>query len=560
MADGGDGVDLGIAGLGPGVLVGRGGFGLVYRATQLSSRGVVAVKVLQGHLEEAAVARFEREASALGALRGHPNICTVYDAGVDPEGRPYLVMEYAPSSLATRISEGGALPWEEAAALGVRLAGALETAHRADLLHRDVKPENVLVTSFGEWRLADFGLVRTSDDTLSRSLTATVSHAAPELLAGDPASVASDVYALGSTLFVALTGHNAFATADRAHPASLYRQIAEDPVPDLPGTPEALADVIKTAMAKGPTDRYPSAEAMGQALQTAQQEAGVAATAMALPTGDVTPAAVATAPAAADALTFDDRTPHRPADMTAAVDRAGRGAPPRAQPVDTPPPSPRANRRIAYAALAVAVVAFGLVIIAGALREDGDNERTGTASDVTTATAAEAPTSPDEITFPNSWQFSEYIVDECTGAGDAPCPDLSGFDEIYFSTDCAPQPLDGGFGRSTSQEAEPQCEIALLGLDPRPLELESENLWAAEVATESPPGGLVMEYLPECNDSLTNLAVELSVADEEIRDGRRVATQLTGKLYAYLLTDPGVNACGSSYVFSFKMDAVPTAP
>ena len=175
---------------------------MVYWAVQASSGGQVAVKVLSGHLEDATRPRFERETAALGALLGHPNICTVFDAGVDASGRPYLVMEYAArGSLAARLRGEGPLGWADVLVVGVKLAAALETAHRAGLLHRDVKPENVLVTVYGEPRLADFGLARFTDDSVSQAggVTTTVAHAAPELLRGRPPSVASDVYALGST-------------------------------------------------------------------------------------------------------------------------------------------------------------------------------------------------------------------------------------------------------------------------------------------------------------------------------------------------------------------------
>lgn len=282
------GVDLRIPGIGPGILVGRGGYAEVYRATQLSSGGVVAVKVLSGHLDETARSRFERETAALGALRGHPNICTVFDAGADAVGRPYLVMEYAPRTLADLVKSAGPLSWQDAAELGVKLAGALETAHRAGLLHRDVKPENVLITGFGEPQLADFGLARFHDDTASRGgITTTLSHAAPELLGGNPPSARSDVYALGSTLFYALMGRAAFALSDEAHLVSLYKRIEQDPVPPMPGVPPELAEVVRSAMAKVPDERFATAESVGEALRAAQEAHGLAMTRLPLPLGAV---------------------------------------------------------------------------------------------------------------------------------------------------------------------------------------------------------------------------------------------------------------------------------
>jgi hypothetical protein len=537
MADAsGGGIDLGIPGVGPAELVGRGGFGLVYRATQLSSGGVVAIKVLQGNLDTTASIRFEREASALGSLRGHPNICTVYDAGVDPTGRPYLVMELAPSSLAQRIASDGPLPWQDAVTLGVRLAGALETAHRARLLHRDVKPENVLLTAFGEWRLADFGLARLTDDTLSRDVTATVTHAAPELLEGAPASVASDVYALGSTLFVALTGSPAFTLADGAHQASVFRRIAEEPVPDMPGTPADVAEVVRTAMAKDPTERFASAADMGTALQAAQQRAGVVVTPLPLPLGETLPPGL---PGPDTHLTEDVRTPIEVGELTTAVEREGREVPPIE--VDTSPEPKegggwRPSRRAlltAVALVAVAAVVGGALALAGG---DGDGG---------------AAASSDEISVAGDWEAAELVVEECAGAEGGPCPDTDAFD-FSFSIDCPPVPTSGGFGRSVAQTAEDSCTISLIGLDPVALEFEG-RFASGEVSTESPPGGIEMEFGAACHGALTNFAFEFSVSDAEVRGDEQVAAELEGDLYVYPLysDDP---SCGSHYQFSYVME------
>lgn len=548
MAASGGGIDLGIPGVGPAELVGRGGFGLVYRAAQLSSGGVVAVKLLQNHLDETASTRFQREASALGSLRGHPNICTVYDAGVDPSGRPYLVMELAASSLAERIAADGPLPWPDAAALGVRLAGALETAHRARLLHRDVKPENVLLTSFGEWRLADFGLARLTDDTLSRDITATVTHAAPELLEGAPASVASDVYALGSTLFVALTGKAAFALGEGAHQASIFRRIADEPVPDMPGVPVDVAEVVRTAMAKAPTERFGSAADMGTALQEAQQRAGVTVTPLPLPLGETLPSG--TEKQAVD-TTVDARTPAKVGDLTTAVSRGGREAPPPDEPEPEPAPDARGRRPLLTALALIAVV--GLIAAAMALRDagsdDGDEGGGGT-----TSTGAAAS---DQIRLSDEWRQVQWEPEECVGADGGPCPDLSDF-ELYFSTHCPPVTVAGGFGRSAGQAEESGCEIDLLSLGPVPLEFDGEY-GGAEVVGDDVGDGLIMESGSECPDSQIDHSIEFSVTKDEVRDGERVATELTGSLYVYYLTPPGVGQCdGTNYVLSFVMEAPPS--
>jgi serine/threonine protein kinase len=387
-----DEADLGIPGIGPATLVGHGGFGRVYRAVQASSGGVVAVKVTAGHLDDRARERFEREARALGALRGHPNICTVFDAGVDRDDRPYLVMEYVPTTLAQRLADEGPMEWSEATALGVQLAGALHTAHGQGLLHRDVKPENVLISQFGAPKLADFGLARFTDDSLSGTITATISHAAPELLRGAPPSVATDVYALGSTLFAALTGHVAFALTDQAHHASLYRRIEEDPVPEMPGVPDAVAQVVRTAMAKEPGDRLPSARAFGEALREAQRQAGALVTPLPLAAearaGHEEPSVL---------ITADDATPHQPSPgggLTAAVVRGNREPVVLEAPTNASPgTSRRAPRWLPGAALlGVALLAVTLAVAFSGGEGDPDPSSSTSTTEQTTTTSEQTTT------------------------------------------------------------------------------------------------------------------------------------------------------------------------
>jgi serine/threonine protein kinase len=551
MADGGgEGVDLGIPGLGPAVLVGRGGFGLVYRATQLSSHGVVAVKVAQDHLDRAATIRFEREASALGRLRGHPNICTVYDAGIDAAGRPYLVMELAPSSLADRIAADGPLPWEEVAALGVRMAGAMETAHLAGLLHRDVKPENILLTPYGEWRLADFGLARQGDETLSGDVTATLSHAAPELIEGVPPSVASDVYALGSTLFAALTGRPAFARQPDAHQASVYRRIAEEPVPDMPGTPDDVAEVVRRAMAKAPSDRYASAAELGSALQQAQERAGLSATPLPILDGDTgvrTEGLRREPPGADPEPTADDRTPHQLGDHTEALQRGGRDLPPTEEAPDEPPSAGGPDRRMLLH-LAIAAAVSVLALILAALTLGGGDGDTDEARATTTTTEAPPSTVDDDmIRLAEDWQLVQITTDACMGADFGPCPLDDGFFP-YFSVDCPPAEDLGGFGRSAGQVAEPSCTISFMELEPAEASFDGEWLYA-HFMSSSPPGEIEIQRGAACPDAPVTYTLDLLVEGGEVRDGQLTAIQLRGDLSIYVdsPTDP---SCGSYYQFS----------
>src|SRR5690242_13595088 len=204
-------VDLGIPGFSRFEEIGRGGSSRVYRCRQARFDRVVALKLLADDaLGDDTRTTFERECQAVGNLAWHPNIITVYGAGVTTDGMPYLTMEYAPNgSLAARVAERGRLPEPEVVEIGIRIASALDALHRAGVLHRDVKPGNVLLSSTDEPLLADLGIasVAGAATTTLGAGAATIAHAAPELLEGEAESAQSDIYSLGSTLFTLLAGH-----------------------------------------------------------------------------------------------------------------------------------------------------------------------------------------------------------------------------------------------------------------------------------------------------------------------------------------------------------------
>ncbi|WP_016691915.1 protein kinase domain-containing protein [Rhodococcus rhodochrous] len=268
--------------------IGHGGFGVVYRCKQSDLDRTVAVKVLAARPDDENTARFVREQRAMGRLSGHPNIVNVLQIGTLGSGRPYIVMQYHPqNSIDTRIREHGPLDLEDTLHLGVKMAGALETAHRLGILHRDVKPANILLTEYGEPALADFGIARISGgfETATGTITGSPAFTAPEVLRGGPSSPASDVYGLGATLFCALTGHAVFERRSGEQMVAQFVRITTQPVPDVRkmGIPDDVSTAIERAMARDPEDR-PSAAEFGDQLRQIERRRGFSVDQMVLHT------------------------------------------------------------------------------------------------------------------------------------------------------------------------------------------------------------------------------------------------------------------------------------
>jgi ATP/maltotriose-dependent transcriptional regulator MalT len=267
--------------------IGRGGFGVVYRCAQRSLDRTVAVKVLTADLDAENLERFMREQRAMGRLSGHPNIVNVLEVGATPSGRPFIVLQYAPhGSLDALIRKRGPLDWGGALRLGVKVAGALETAHRGGILHRDVKPANILLTEYGEPQLTDFGIARIAGgfETRAGLIAGTPAFTAPEVLSGAPPSVASDLYGLGATLFCALTGHAAFERQSGESVIAQFLRMSSEPVPDLRKVdiPDALSRAVERAMARDPAERPTSAGAFGAELCVLGRRIGFGVDEMAL--------------------------------------------------------------------------------------------------------------------------------------------------------------------------------------------------------------------------------------------------------------------------------------
>ncbi len=281
-------IDLARAGFTDAVEVGRGGFGVVFRCTQEALGRTVAVKLLHTDLDTVSRERFFREGRAMGGLSGHPNVVDVLQVGVTHSGRPYIVMPFQSlDSLAARMRREGPISWPEATRMGVRLAGALESAHRVGTLHRDVKPANILLSDYGEPQITDFGIARIEGgfETGTGAFTGSLSYSAPEVLNGRPPTPQSDIYGLAAALFSVIAGRAAFERREGEEIIAQFLRITGQPIPDLRGhgVPDGLCAVLERAMAKDPADRPASAEAFGHALQEVQRAAGLPVTDMALP-------------------------------------------------------------------------------------------------------------------------------------------------------------------------------------------------------------------------------------------------------------------------------------
>jgi serine/threonine protein kinase len=241
--------------------IARGGFAIVWQARQESLNRLVAVKVDERKLDtEAEQRRFLREAGAAGRMSGHPGIVTVHDAGLLGDDRPFLVMELCPGGSLTRWMTQDPRPSQRRVRdVGVRIADALAAAHLLGVLHRDVKPANILIDAYNNAGLADFGLAALIDpDTpLSETVEAiTPAYAPPEVFAKQPVTEYADVYSLAATLYAVLSGHAPRWSETMEMPSipeMIKRQ--KNPIKRIPGVDKGFMDVLLHAMAEDAEDR-----------------------------------------------------------------------------------------------------------------------------------------------------------------------------------------------------------------------------------------------------------------------------------------------------------------
>jgi serine/threonine protein kinase len=290
-------LDLGIDGLTDINEVARGGFSTVFRARQTILDRTVAVKLIHATVTDTAGAeRFLREVKAAGRLSQHPNIAPIYGAGTITGGQPYLIMPfYQRGSLANRIEREGALDEGEALRIGRTLADALEYVHQHGVLHRDVKPSNVLMSDVGEPLLCDFGVARLTDASVALHTTGTSvvtwAYGPPEAFTGGDPTPAWDVYSLGATIYTMLTGVPPFVDGENVNIFAVLNRIGNVDAPDLRdrGISPPVADAVRRAMAKPPADRPASAAEFSAMLAPRERSSRPVVTAEPSPAAVVEP-------------------------------------------------------------------------------------------------------------------------------------------------------------------------------------------------------------------------------------------------------------------------------
>ena len=257
--------------------LGEGGMAIVYKAYDTKFESDVAVKVirierLSPEILQKALKRFEREAKSLAHLT-HPNIVKVLDFG-EYEGQPYLVMPYLPGGTLKQLLHGKPMPWREAVRLLFPIARSLDYAHKRSIIHRDVKPSNILITESGEPMLTDFGVAKIIDEEATMDLTGTSAavgtpdYMAPEQTTSKTTDHRADIYALGIVLYEMVAGRKPYQ-ADT--PLAVLFKHASEPLPRpsqfAGGIPDQVEKILLKALAKKPADRYQSMAEFAQALE-----------------------------------------------------------------------------------------------------------------------------------------------------------------------------------------------------------------------------------------------------------------------------------------------------
>ncbi len=479
-------MDLGVRGIEDAEEIGRGGFAVVYRAYQPAAARTVAVKLLSATVDADWERRFARECQALGQLSAHPNIVTLLGSGITEGGQGYLILEYCPGgSLAATLQQRGSLGWVEATEITAKLAGAIASAHSRSVLHRDIKPENVLMTEYDEPALADFGIARLAGgwQTSSQVVVASLAHAAPEVLNGQPSVPASDIWSLGSTLCQLLAGYPPFAGKEDT-PSVMIARILSGATPQLgPSVPAVLRPILMGTLASDPAQR-PTAEELRDQLRRALPGA----------TGSW-----AAGPTAEETIVGGPVVPPTPYPPLATTPPPGSTPPPPVAPAATPvpppppppptpfpvgyepspgPPAPDAGHRrrgMVVVAVVVALLVAGGAAAFFATRSSGGGKsltasRRSVASDSGSSDAATQDTGPSstpKATHPTTPRVTTTTAVPCLNgtagpvAGQTPCatqptpptPDPNRDTFCVNDADPAPANLRSGPSKDTAAKA-----------------------------------------------------------------------------------------------------------
>ncbi|MGH1548639.1 serine/threonine-protein kinase [Leifsonia poae] len=261
-------------------VLGSGGFADVFLYEQNMPRRQVAVKVMLAEVVTSQVKQmFQAEANLMAQLSTHPSILTVYQASVSSDGRPYLVMELCSAAIGQRY-RSEPLPVPEVLSIGVRIASAVETAHRAGVLHRDIKPSNILSTAYGHPVLSDFGIAATlSEADVTEAIGLSIPWSAPEVLLDETSgTIASEVWSLGATMYSLLAGRSPFEVPGKENTAAeLIQRITKSrPLPiGRADVPPRLEQMLLKAMSRKPSQRQRSALEFIRELQAVEAEMGL---------------------------------------------------------------------------------------------------------------------------------------------------------------------------------------------------------------------------------------------------------------------------------------------
>jgi len=267
-----DTLDVGIDDVDNVELIGHGGSARVFRARQVNLDRWVAVKVITTGGSPDSARRFDRERRAMGQLSENPGIVPVYSTGLTRHGEPYLIMPYYAAGSLRRRLDDGPMPWREATELIISAAETIASAHETGILHLDLKPANILISTDGSPRIADFGIAKlmTEQSNTSDGSAFTPAYSAPEALRDANVSASSDIYGLASTLWALIAGKAPFRSEQDNSVLAIVSRVINNDVEDLrPAVPNSLWSVIERGMAKNPDDRYRTAAELASALRHA---------------------------------------------------------------------------------------------------------------------------------------------------------------------------------------------------------------------------------------------------------------------------------------------------